>query len=154
MISRTSDINRTFHTIYPLTWRNNGLWHPMTSPIYLISSIIMSPARRDGAVEGATGQELCLLLAGFCLATANEVGTGFKLNGSGLDPAQGLISVDAVQVIPTAASCCRSNCLCNLKPQLGVQVEAPHWQWAWSLSPTTSTAQVGHLVIASFRQSS
>ena len=32
-----------------------------------------------------------------------------------------------------------------------VQVEAPHWQWACSLS-LTRTAQVGHIVIASFSQ--
>ncbi len=31
------------------------------------------------------------------------------------------------------------------------QVEAPHWQWAWSQS-FTSTAQVGHLVMASVSQ--
>ncbi len=55
---------------------------------------------------------------------------------------------------------CNSSCLRNLKLQ--VEVEAPHWQGqrAWNLNTMnmclslTSTAQVGHLVIASFRQSS
>ncbi len=32
-----------------------------------------------------------------------------------------------------------------------VQVEAPHWQWAWCQC-LTRTAQVGHLVMASFSQ--
>ncbi len=32
-----------------------------------------------------------------------------------------------------------------------IQVEAPHWQWAWSQS-LTSTAQVGQLVMASLSQ--
>jgi hypothetical protein len=32
-----------------------------------------------------------------------------------------------------------------------LQVEAPHWQWAWSQS-LTRTAQVGHLVMASLSQ--
>jgi hypothetical protein len=32
-----------------------------------------------------------------------------------------------------------------------VQVEAPHWQWAWSQC-LVRTAQVGHLVMASFSQ--
>jgi hypothetical protein len=35
--------------------------------------------------------------------------------------------------------------------QSQVQVEAPHWQWAWRQS-LTRTAQVGHLIMASFSQ--
>ena len=36
--------------------------------------------------------------------------------------------------------------------QSQVQVEAPHWQWAWRQS-LTRTAQVGHLIMASFSHS-
>jgi hypothetical protein len=33
------------------------------------------------------------------LAAANELGTGVQLNGDGLDPAHGLVAVDAARVV-------------------------------------------------------
>ncbi len=37
--------------------------------------------------------------ASSCLAAANEVGTGVQLNGDGLDPAHGLVAVDAARIV-------------------------------------------------------
>ncbi len=37
--------------------------------------------------------------ASSCLAAANELGTGVQLNGDGLDPAHGLVAVDAARVV-------------------------------------------------------
>ena len=33
------------------------------------------------------------------LAAANELGTGVQLNGDGLDPAHGLVAVDAARIV-------------------------------------------------------
>ena len=33
------------------------------------------------------------------LAAANELGTGVQLNGNGLDPAHGLVAVDAARIV-------------------------------------------------------
>ncbi len=37
--------------------------------------------------------------ASFCLAAANALGTGIQLNSDGLDPAHGLVAVDAAGVV-------------------------------------------------------
>jgi hypothetical protein len=58
-------------------------------------------------VGSATGLELCL-------AATNELGTGVQLNCNGLDPAHGLVAVDAERVASWLAAAVKvASATCN-----------------------------------------
>ena len=133
MISRTSDINRTFHTIiksdmafyWPLVsktsdisaiWYHLFIWYHFTCAARWYGSGAPQAPPRPASPPPGTG-------AG--------------------------CSAERRQTWSRARTCCSVVSPCNLKLQVQVDVEAPRWQWAWSLG-LTCAAQVGHLAIASF----
>ncbi len=139
MISRISDIISAFHTISPLIWCYISLWYQellITVPYNIIffwcpmiSPFSVGEPLATGRSSTSSG-----------LSTANELGSrrdGFsaelRLTGSSTW---------------TCWSGCRVGWHLPFKlPLLQAQFEAPHWQWACSLS-LTGTTQVAHLVLA------